>query len=47
MLAGILVSALAEVAALLFIHELVRRERNARVAGFAVWAVAFAPSVSS
>lgn len=42
-LAAILVSALAGVAALLFIHELVRRERNARVAGFAVWAVAFAP----
>jgi Mannosyltransferase (PIG-V) len=42
-LAGILVSAIAEVAALLFIHALVRRERDAGVARFAVWAVAFAP----
>jgi hypothetical protein len=42
-LAGVLVAALAEVAALLFIHELVLRERDARTARFAVWAVAFAP----
>ncbi len=41
--AGLLVSAIAELAALLFIHELVRRERSAGVARFAVWAVALAP----
>jgi len=41
--AGVLVSAVAELAALLFIHELVRRERDATVARFAVWAVALAP----
>jgi hypothetical protein len=41
--AGVLVSALAEVTALLIIHELVRRERDAGVARFAVWAIAFAP----
>ena len=37
-LAGILVSAVAELAALLVIHELVRRERDVAVARFAVWA---------
>jgi len=42
-LAGVLVSALAELAALVFIHELVRHERDAGVARFAVWAVALAP----
>ena len=42
-LAGVVVSAVAELAALFFIHELVRRERDARVARFAVWAVALAP----
>jgi Mannosyltransferase (PIG-V) len=42
-LSAIVVSAVAELAALLFIHELVRRERDSRIAGFAVWAVAFAP----
>ncbi len=42
-LAGVLVSALAELAALVFIHELVRRERDAGPARFAVWAVALAP----
>jgi hypothetical protein len=42
-LAGVLVSAVAELAALLFIHELVRRERGEGVARFAVWAVALAP----
>jgi hypothetical protein len=41
--AGVLVSALAELAALLFIHELVSRERDGRAAKFAVWAVALAP----
>ncbi|MDQ6856087.1 MAG: hypothetical protein M3Z57_03320 [Candidatus Dormibacteraeota bacterium] len=43
MAAGVLVSAIAEAAALLFIHELVRRERGEGVARFAVWAVALAP----
>jgi Gpi18-like mannosyltransferase len=42
-LAGVLVSAVAELAALLFIHELVRRERDATVARFAVWGIALAP----
>jgi hypothetical protein len=42
-LAGVLVSAVAELAALLVIHELVRRERDVAVARFAVWAVALAP----
>lgn len=41
--AGVLVSAVAEAAALLVIHELVRRERDATTARFAVWAVALAP----
>jgi hypothetical protein len=42
-LAGLLVSALAEVAALMVIHALVRRERDDKAARFAVWAMAFAP----
>ena len=42
-LAGVVVSAVAELAALLIIHELVRRERDVAVARFAVWAVALAP----
>jgi hypothetical protein len=42
-LAGLVVSAGAELAALMVIHELVRRERDATVALFAVWAVALAP----
>ncbi len=42
-LAGIMVSAIAEAAALMFIHQLVRRERGLAVARFAVWAVALAP----
>ena len=41
--AGVVVSAIAEAAALLFIHELVRRERGGEVARFAVWAIALAP----
>jgi Mannosyltransferase (PIG-V) len=41
--AGLLVSAVAELAALFVIHELVRRERDDRVAVFAVWAIALAP----
>ena len=46
--AGVLVSALAELAALLFIHELVSRERDGRAAKFAVWAVArFSPDGSA
>ncbi len=43
-LAALLVSALAEVAALMAIHRLVRRERDDAAARFAVWATAFAPS---
>jgi hypothetical protein len=42
-LAGVVVSAFAELAALLFVHELVRRERHVAVARFAVWAIALAP----
>ncbi len=42
-LAGVLVSAAAEFAALVFIRELVLRERDARTARFAVWAIALAP----
>ncbi len=42
-LAALLVGLVAEVVALLVIHELARRERDARVARFAVWAIAFAP----
>lgn len=41
--AGVMVSAFAELAALMLMHELVRRERDDTVAVFAVWAVAFAP----
>lgn len=42
-LAALAVSALAELAALLAIRELVRTERDAGTARFAVWAVALAP----
>src|SRR3979409_983968 len=41
--AGLLVSAVAELVALWAIHGLVLRERDASVACFAVWAVALAP----
>ena len=41
--AAVLVSALAELAALLFVRALVIRERDARSAHFAVWAIALAP----
>jgi hypothetical protein len=42
-LAGLMISAVAELAALMMIHELVRRERDPAAALFAVWAVALAP----
>ncbi len=42
-LAGVVVSAAAELALLLLVHRLVRRERDAGAARFAVWAVALAP----
>jgi hypothetical protein len=42
-LAGVMVSTVAELGALLFLHELVRRERDDGAARFAVWALALAP----
>jgi hypothetical protein len=41
--AAVLVSAVAEMAALVFIHELVAHERDLAAARFAVWAMALAP----